>query len=682
MPRDFISLVGRVPDLAPEHAARLAVYVVQGREIVAQAPLQPDGSARMSVSRDALLHRGYASEVVIGPAGMSRHLDDIPNLVRKHITHESVKKADVVLELPLERARIDEAILAEWWLWCPLYCVDVVVQSPDGCPVPGASVTVETVAYAHGGYSVVPRTTGLTDATGKVTLCFPWCTCRFCRPCWPCWPIWWDCWPWWWEYDILHVLESVKQRLPVISRSAQFANTTAQSFPVNRPVVRDLVQGRGFAAATIGVNELVRDDQRTRGIKSAFNDPAIRAIFPWWWWCCDDPNIIFRATQNGHTIVGELPAFDTRWCFEDGQTVTLVATADAIAACGGGPKPVSGFAWTRVWNTLVNTIHDGYADGSAGSDASDMAFTGSLDCYGEFTAGSTVAYYQVEVGTWTGNPSRPGHIAPTTAAPLGANLYNDVIILHNTMPPTVTFATVKMGPFTHGGIANLYATQEARQAVPAGLLPAFPATGPGDAVIWSFNGRKAYADFVGNGNVGAVSLTVNGYTSAFVNVALPPNPDDTLTLEIDNQGFTERTIVSHGLHAFRADHTEVMSPTGGDCPAYDIGPGGYVTLDVHVRDDNGHTYEYEIEVDFGHGHIESGAPARGYRQPGPFPPAPYRPPDVATKSFEGGSDTILYTPTHDCCYDFRLNGGKRLTSGNGLIGTTTLDFQTANIKVT
>ncbi|HEV2741038.1 MAG TPA: hypothetical protein VGU66_20940 [Candidatus Elarobacter sp.] len=624
---------------------------------------------------------------------MARHLDDIPNLTRAHVSHESVKSAESVLELPLDRARIDEGILAEWWLRCPLWCVDVVLQSADGCPVPGASVTVETVLHAHAGYSVTPQTTGTTDANGKVTLCFPWCSCWICRPCWPCWPIWWDCWPWWWEYDILHVLESVKQRLPTIERSAELVNAaTAGSYPLSRPVVRDLVQGRGFAAATVGVSELVRDEQRTQGIRRAFSDPRLREIFPWWWWCCDDPNVIFKATQNGNTIVSEVPAFDTRWCFEDGQTVTLVANSKAISACGGDPKPVSGFVWTRVGNTTVDQIHGGYADGSAGSDASDMAFTGALQCYGEFAPGSSVSYYQVEVGSWVGDPSRPAGtpalgslpalpaaVAPTTSAPLGADLYNTAIIMHNTVPLTVSIASVKMGPFTHGGITNLYATQEARQGMPAGLLPAFPPTGAGDAVLWGFNGLKAYADFVGSGNVGAVSLTINAYDAGFGSVSLPANPDDTLTLEIDNQGFNIAKIIK--LRAYQSGGTEITSLTAGDCPAYDIGTGGYVTLEVNVLDQNGHIYDYAIEVDFGHGSIESGTPSRGYRQPGPFPPAPYGAPHVATKSFVGGSDLIRYTPSHDCCYDFRLNGGKRLTRGFGQIGTTNLDFQTANIKV-
>jgi len=424
------------------------------------------------------------------------------------------------------------------------------------------------------------------------------------------------------------------------------------------------------------------DSARTAIIQRKLSNPAIRAIFPWWW-CCDDPNILFKVTQGPNIIVDENPATDTRWCFEDGQNVTLIANQSAITVCPGDGKPVHGFVWTRVGNITVNHIHGGYADGTAGTDTSDMALAGNLDIFGEFAPTSGVAYYQVNAGQWSGDPSRGG-VAPGSSSPISADLWNSVVILHTDL--TVTFADVKMGPFSSGGLTNLYATQEQRASVPGGLLPPFPANGPGDAILWAYNGRKVNtnaAALIGGTNLGAVSLSISGYDSALAPVALPANPDDSLTLEIDNNGLTAASINS--LHAFTAGNAPVAS-TGGSvaCPAYNIGPGGYVVMNVTVSDANGHLFEYEIAADFGSGSSGTTTPGlRGYSQaPGTFPPLPYQPPNVAQKSYVGGTEDIRFYPLVDCCYDFRLLVGKRVTNGYFFPSLGTATFQTATLKVT
>jgi hypothetical protein len=100
-------------------------------------------------------------------------------------------------------------------------------------------------------------------------------------------------------------------------------------------------------------------------------------------------------------------------------------------------------------------------------------------------------------------------------------------------------------------------------------------------VIWAYDGLRVSADsrtLIGGGSVGAVDLTVTEYDAHFNPVALVP--DAPLTLEIDNTG------------------TPAPTTKDGDCPAYDLGPGGYVKLSVTELDANGHIYEYELDAEF------------------------------------------------------------------------------------
>ncbi len=218
-------------------------------------------------------------------------------------------------------------------------------------------------------------------------------------------------------------------------------------------------------------------------------------------------------------IVDEKPSVDTRWCLEDDSTVILMGNEKSITLCPGDPKPPNGFVWTRVGLTTVDKIHGGYADGqlmAAPTNESDMAFAGALHIYGEFASTPSVAYYQVNAGHWSGNPSRSG-IPPTSAPPISNDLYNMITIVHK--DGTDESRTVKMGPFSSGGLTNLYATQEHRRFVtPSAEMPAIPGYDPVvDSLFWIYNGLKvsAYASNLIGTTVGAVDLTITAYDSSF-----------------------------------------------------------------------------------------------------------------------------------------------------------------------
>lgn len=191
MPADVVLVTGKLPKVKLEDAARIAVYVALGGEIVAQQPLDPGGELQMPLARGlADARTAYALELIVGPAGMRDSIGAAPELQRVLIDRDKLRAAKRKLEIALDSVKLTKAVLDPWWLWCHLYCVNGQVLGSNGCPVPFAEVTVYTVDFA---LTRSPAATVTTDAQGRFTACFNWCS----EVCWPCWPFWWRCWPWW-----------------------------------------------------------------------------------------------------------------------------------------------------------------------------------------------------------------------------------------------------------------------------------------------------------------------------------------------------------------------------------------------------------------------------------------------------------------------------------------------------
>src|ERR1700730_3004612 len=175
MPTDAISLVGSLPKLRAEDARRIGVYIVRGAEVLAHTSPSADGTVRFTIARASLAQpSAFGLQVVVGPAGLGQHLDQVPNLQRVPLNAEELAKASEEFRLHFQGVSLSDEILKIWWLWCRQYCVDGVVVGPDGCPVPGANVTIYSVAHDGGGFSEVPRATVTTDATGHFHICFNW----------------------------------------------------------------------------------------------------------------------------------------------------------------------------------------------------------------------------------------------------------------------------------------------------------------------------------------------------------------------------------------------------------------------------------------------------------------------------------------------------------------------------
>jgi hypothetical protein len=681
MPSRNIILSGQLANVAATDASRLSVYVLLCNQIIAQGSVLADGTYRLNLARAAInVKSGYGLSLAVAPSAAGDHLQHLSGIPRVALSRETLEKAEGEYRVH-QKLEIPPAVLKNWWIFCRWYCVSGTVVGGN-CPAPGAHVTVYTVSTSGSSYTTVPQATVTTAPDGTFTACFEWCACDFCF-CWPCWPIWWDCWPWWWEYDMLQVIKTL-EALPLPSPAPVEA---ASINGLVRPEASDLVRGRGFPVAagdTYGP-----DPKRTALIKSKFTNANLRAIFPWWWWCCDNPNIIFSVVQNGNQIVNENPAIDTRWCFADGGSVTLVGNSNTSTACNPNCPPLSGFVWTNVGDIDVSNISEGYAEppGTAGTDYQDMAFAGSLDLFGQFAADSNVSYYQVVAAQWSGDPARGGTApAPGSGSPVAAPLYHTVYI-YNPDGSFNSSASVQMGPFTQASLNNLYATPAARQAgpTPPGLAP-FPPVPAGGSVYWDFQGLMLTTDYVVAGSSvliagaasGAVDLTVEGFDSSFAPVDL--TPDDPLTLTIDNSPITTQQI-NLPINAFKADGTPAIITNSGACPAYDLGPGGYVQVSLTVSDANGHLFEYYLDAEYGSGSEGAVTPpgVRGYIS-NPLV-CSGSDPNYAQKSWIGCTEVMTYYPPTDCCYEFRIRYGKRVTNGYSYPSLADGAFQTISLKV-
>lgn len=700
MSRTTLVAAGNVPKLRSENLSRLAVYIVRGNTVLAETPVANDGSFRFNVAESVAREHGVSA--IIGPKGVDHHAllarADLPRVPLASARAHEGRAGHVKLDFSAHR--ITDEIVDLWWLWCSPYTVSGTLRSADGCPVPGAQVTVYNVTHGTGGLVRTPRDTVQTGADGTFTATFNWCECLCC---WPCWPSWWFCWPWWWELDIVHILDTLDRQLPLRQNAlgAKFAPSLhANVAPLKRPATADLMTGQAFAHLRSD-NTLVQDTARTAKISARLSDPAIRELFPWWWWCCDEPNILFSATQNGNTVLDEDPNTDTRWCFESGQTVSLIANDLAISLCPPPPPPVpDGFGWIQVGNTLVADITQGYANGATGTDASDMAFGGWLDIYGGFSDPNAVAFYQVLADGYVGNGNpRRGGTPNGVSQPLSVGLGTYVVIARN--GGTFDTIPVDLGPCSFNGISNLYMTTQHRANPPAGVtgLGAFPALNAGDLVIGWYDQRRivgaSAGALIGGAAAGGVDLTLAPFDIAGNPVTL--TTIETLTLMIDTT-----YIYGHidSLTAYDQNHNLVSITSGGtnNCPSYRIGEHGYLLLHVTVTDPNGHLSGYEIDSEFGHGPSPTppatDPPHRGYNTASGPPPflgvdGGYGQPSIVgmtattNVSFKGGGDTITISPTVSCCYDFRLNAGKRVTNGTtNSAGLVNQDFWTVSIDTT
>ncbi len=668
-----IPIAGEVGDISETDAARLSVVALRGNTVLATAQVRPDGSYLLNLPRAAVREESaFALQVAVLPSTAAAHPDRVADAPRV-----TVEPGALEGEHPVRAPRLalNPALIDGWAIFWPEWCVSGTVTGPDGCPAPAAEVTVYTVSWGPDGYTRIPRATVTTGVDGTFTLCFPWWYGLF--PCWPCAPFWWRCWPWWWEWDILHVIEALETR----------AASSARPVALFQPEGNALIRGQGFpAAAPAGLAG--PDPDRTALIARKFANPALRALFPWWWWCCHEPSIIFGVTQNGTTILAEDPALNTRWCMASGQTVTLTGNSSTLTYCPGGPLPKSGYVWTSV-GVIPTTSIDSRGLAQDGGDNSDVGFAGTLWLYAA-VARAAFDYYQVNGSVWNAPEFRGGTRPPAATAPATVPVVAPLwlpVWIYDPATQVTTAYSVQMGPFTANGHSGLYATPDARRNLPAPPgLAAFPPVPPGGQVFWGYQGLVLIAQDVtllGGIPFGAVDLTLCGFDHAFNPVAV--TPDAPLTLAIDS---TPVTASVGAITAWVAPGEPALQTGTGECPAYDVGPSGFVEVPVTVQEGNGFLCQWELQAQFGHGNAVVVTPpgTRGYQS---NPPPGSLSPDYPAASWTNGTETATFPGSSlggavppDCCYEFRIYYTKRVTNGFYWPAGDFVegDFQTINLK--
>ena len=238
-----IKFTGKLPKIDPNYLRCIYIYLVRGEEVLAQTAANEDGSFSLALPRQVALAAGtYSVQLAVGPAGMGGHLTHLPNVQRIPLKRSTLENAETE-QVATENLKLTPEVLELWWTWCRWYCVSGNIVGPDGCPVPGAQVTVNSVGFNLWGFTETPEATVNADQNGHFTACFCWCRCPFCFDCWPCWPIWWECWPWWWEFDILHVIEQFER--VQLQPNRAFAGLQTGNI-LARPQGTDLIRGQGF----------------------------------------------------------------------------------------------------------------------------------------------------------------------------------------------------------------------------------------------------------------------------------------------------------------------------------------------------------------------------------------------------------------------------------------------------
>ena len=167
-----ITVIGKLPKLSSSNIGRIAAFLVQGNNVLAQSPVTANGF-RFRLPGSIVIDPCLI--VVLGPKG----LDDQTLLARTDLPRLSLSAASSreahssgVLTLDFSTLNLDDKIVDLWWNWCRTYTVSGTVQTQNGCPVPGAEVTVYNVTSGATGLTETSIETVETNAEGQFTASF------------------------------------------------------------------------------------------------------------------------------------------------------------------------------------------------------------------------------------------------------------------------------------------------------------------------------------------------------------------------------------------------------------------------------------------------------------------------------------------------------------------------------
>src|SRR5215470_690909 len=111
MSSKHVTLTGSIPNIKPADVAKLSIYAVRGKEILASSAIHDKGAFRLDVSRKTISEQvNQALEVVVGPAGLTGSLPDSPAFQRVRLNRTDIAKADKPVSISKEIKLTDEQV--------------------------------------------------------------------------------------------------------------------------------------------------------------------------------------------------------------------------------------------------------------------------------------------------------------------------------------------------------------------------------------------------------------------------------------------------------------------------------------------------------------------------------------------------------------------------------------------
>lgn len=109
-----IKFRGTLPKIEPDYLRCIYIYLVRGPQVLARSNISLDGSFSLALSRRDALAEGPTLQAVLGPAGMEKHLEHLPNLQRVSLKTSQIEKSETELRIPTEGLKISEEVLKLW----------------------------------------------------------------------------------------------------------------------------------------------------------------------------------------------------------------------------------------------------------------------------------------------------------------------------------------------------------------------------------------------------------------------------------------------------------------------------------------------------------------------------------------------------------------------------------------
>jgi len=392
------------------------------------------------------------------------------------------------------------------------------------------------------------------------------------------------------------------------------------------------------------------------------------------------PDLIFRVSLNINgvqKVVYQEDASKTRWnvsydshwnlWIDDDEGTSINDPWGQFAHRPGDQS----FLFTRVGLISADRIAaSGYADARQGVSGNvpigvpggtvDAPFGRSLDICGWFGEMSDVTHFKLI--------SRKDGGSPVEVTDPIANQYYDFV--------KKSWIPVAMGPFSIGGVNNLYTTPYLLDKVLGLSRP------------WYFPDLLVRWDTTRAGGDGLYRLGIAGYRQAGNTVspaaALVSDPAyGTIYLRVDNTAPDSRIL------AVRHDqplHNPPLSHPVAACAIEDIADTDTITVNARAFDASGHLRGYSLAAMYGHNCSVSPAPANASGS--------YNPSIASHPVWSGGDYTISYPMSQygkqngscipgkmpSCAYQFRFSVSKRTTNGYGLIYTGVEDTMHVTIR--